>query len=145
MNKQLKSKVMTLAKSARSWAMEEAARVDNYNKFDLCQWCAIATGKLHVELHNAEIESMIGVCNDSQHGSHAFNIVDDYIVDITATQFYEFAQTPIVMMHSKMAERYWYYGITEMFANVDQLRKHQVSTKWPKSQWTYPSKKLILR
>lgn len=135
MNKTLKNKVIAVAKRAREWALEEAA-YDTYNKFDLCEWCAIASGKLHTELLNERVNATINV-TESYLGCHAYVVVDDHIVDITATQFREFNDKPIVIMHLKEAEQFWYYVATDMFTSAKDLRKHQLKVKWPRKQLAY--------
>lgn len=67
-------------------------------------------------------------------GSHVYLVVDDHVVDVTATQFDEFRGTPVVIAHYKEAEQHYFYQSSEIFGTPKELRKFQRKTGWPKNQ-----------
>ena len=127
----LRDKVLILAKQVRDWVQEKADR-SNYNPCDLTGWCAIAAAELHRRLKKANIDSEIRL--HSEFPCHAFNVVDDYIVDVTATQFHEFKNEQIVILHSKEAEAHKFYCSDKEFNSTTMLRLHQKKARWPKEQ-----------
>ena len=66
--------------------------------------------------------------------SHVFVVVADHIVCVTATQFSEFEEEKVLIMHTKEAESFEYYRSSRVFETVTELRKHQIKTRWPKEQ-----------
>ena len=67
-------------------------------------------------------------------GYHVFLVVGDYVVDITATQFYEYRSRRILILHRKEAEVHWFHQGDDIFETADDLRAHQIRTGWPKAQ-----------
>lgn len=131
MNKTLRAKVMLIAENVRNWTEIKAERA-KYNPHDLCGWCAISAAQLFRELRkesiNAELHYVSG---------HCFVVVDDYIVDVTATQFAEFKDKKINIIHTKEAEQHWFYTAEKVFAHPAQLRKYQLEEQWPRRQIAY--------
>jgi len=84
-------RVEQIALKTRTWAEKKA----NYGLFcrDLTGFCARGAAELHIRLRRARFASQIGVFDprvyeDSQaFGGHAFVMVQEHVVDITATQF----------------------------------------------------------
>jgi len=128
MNKELRAKVLPIAKRVRKWAEEKASRA-NYNPHNLCGWCAIAAAQLFRELRREDISAELHYVS-----GHCFTVVDDHIVDVTATQFVDFEKKEVNIVHTKEAEQYWYYQTEKVFTSVDKLRKHQLDSKWPRNQ-----------
>lgn len=97
---------------------------------DLCGMCAIATGKLLTELHKAGIKRAVA---HSTH-SHCYVMVDDTIVDVTATQFSQ--EEVLVITKSALRQRirngdvrnWWKVGTRHTTAA--SLRKHQQRVGW---------------
>lgn len=129
MNRQLREKVLDLAKLVRYWAEEEA---DEYSK-DLCGWCAICSAELHKRLEKAGISALIVMQNGSM-GSHVFLNVDGWIVDVTATQFKEFRNKKVVLLHEKESEQFDFYEPDQVFTSVKDLVKWQIKAGWPVRQ-----------
>jgi hypothetical protein len=136
MNKHLRDRVTICAQQVRDWAQERAEK-SKYHPEDLLGWCAITAAELHKILKDQEIDSVIHVHNDMY--SHAFVVVEDHVVDVTATQFREFADKPVVIMHKREAEVFDYYNTDEEFATGAELRKWQRKHKWPRNQIAYPT------
>lgn len=129
------SHLYLIAASCRTWAEEFANETDDFGS-DLNGMCAIASTKVFTELkkkgYNPRIHLWAG---DSC--AHCFVVVDDYIVDITATQFWGHRDQKVVVLHEKEASEFEYYGTSKIFTSTKALRKHQESTHWPSEQLAY--------
>ena len=122
--------IRKIAVRVRGWT-ELKAEAAHYNPDNLCGWCAIASAELFTQLAAVGIVSEIHI-----NSGHTFVIVDDNIVDITATQFPAFENTPVVIMHTKEVDEdiHWYYTGTKVFKSVKSLHAYQVKQQWPKHQ-----------
>lgn len=122
--------IKKIAEQVRKWTENKADKA-NYNPDSLCGWCAIASAELFTRLQSAGITAEIHI-----NSGHTFVIADDYIVDITATQFTEFENKPVVILHLKEVdeEENWYYTDTKIFKSVKKLHAYQVKEKWPAKQ-----------
>ena len=136
MNDKLHPKVLTIAVGVRNWAQDRAEE-ENYNTEDLNGWCAIASAELHKRLKSFGIKSTICLADCWGCGYHCFVMVEDHIVDVTATQFGKYYATPVVIMHSKEAEHNAYHKPIKEFSTANALRTHQKKTKWPSNQIAY--------
>jgi len=134
-DKNLKQQVLSLARVVRSWA-ESRDDAQKHPSGDLNGWCAIASGKLSRELAKNEIAHEIHV-QSSDYGCHVYVVVDDHVVDVTATQFPDFRNTPVLIMHCREAECYSYYNAAATFTNVEQLIKYQRKQNWSVNQIAY--------
>ena len=128
--------VRDIAESVRDWAEELDAKVPFTDKGDLCGYCAIASAEISKRLTKAGIKHEIRMQNGDL-GSHVFVAVDDHVVDVTATQFSEFANTPVLILHERECDQYWFYKHTEVFDSHVRLRKHQAKHRWPSHQIAY--------
>ena len=132
MNKDLLARVGAIAARARKWTEIRADRAGDDETNGLCGWCAISAAYLFRELSNAGIKVELHLAD-----GHCFTVVDDHIVDVTATQFDEFRNTKINILHVKEAADFWYYETVKTFDNPTALRDHQLKKKWPKNQIAY--------
>lgn len=121
--------VETIARHVRAWALDQAGVYER----DLCGWCGICSAELWRRLTRAGVDSRIHLHN-SDWESHVFLVVDDHIVDVTATQFTEFRQVPVVIIPEFEGKAYSFYSTVEVFNTAEELRRHQLKTKWPKMQ-----------
>lgn len=121
--------VETMARHVRAWALDRAGVYEQ----DLCGWCGICSAELWRRLTRAGIHSRIHVHNSSWE-SHVFLVVDDHIVDVTATQFTEFRQVPVVIIPEFEGKAYSFYSTVEIFDSAMDLRQYQLKNKWPKMQ-----------
>lgn len=135
MNSALKSTVLDVAHRVRKWVEHKDSRLVVPTK-NMCGWCAITAGKMYVELDKVGIPSYLATSH-SEWGSHVFNIVDEYILDVTATQYPEFRNTKVVLLHEREAAVYEFYDVDETFECNKQLRIHQKMTNWPSSELAY--------
>lgn len=128
--------VMLLANKVRTWAEKYAAKNDFSD--DLTGMCAIASAKLSRALTDAGIAHEIHLFNDW--GCHVFLVVDDHVLDVTATQFFEFKNIKIVFRPLRMIdiEKCYYYKSSKKFSSAKELRAHQIKTSWPIHQRALP-------
>jgi len=126
---ELMDRVKPIAEAARWWAEEKAQKDFAYDK-DLMGLCAIASAKLFRDLQKESIPAQIHVW----FGGHVFLTVEDYVVDITATQFPDFKTTPVVILHEREATAFEYFTSDKSFTSDDALRKYQQKSRWPAYQ-----------
>lgn len=133
MNKELRALISEHARRVRIWA-EGTNRRRRYPQPDnLNGWCAIASAKLWRQLKAAGIDAEIHMATEDI-GCHVFLVIEDHVVDITATQFHEFRDKKLVIMHHREAEQYWYYQTADVFETAEELRANQIRTGWPIDQ-----------
>ena len=125
MNHALVRRVTT---EVREWA-ELAARKRGFAE-DLECFCAIGAAKLFIELHAAGVQAYI-VCNEY----HAFVEVENFIVDITATQF---GKAPVFIQNRNDFEDhqcfFWSHKDSTRFKDVHSFREYQCHGGWPADQ-----------
>lgn len=131
MNTILQDKVFPIAQRVRSWAEYNASKRNN--KKDLTGWCAIASAYLFRELKKAGIDAEIHLYEGHRY-CHAYVVVDDHVVDVTATQFKPFSKTPVVILHHKEAAQHEFYYGSQVFYFPSNLRDYQLRHGWPKEQ-----------
>jgi hypothetical protein len=59
-----------------------------------------------------------------------FVVVDDHVIDITATQFTEFKDIPVLIMHHREAQVYKFYNTTHVIEDDRKLVKLQKRQGW---------------
>lgn len=133
MNKALAVKVHSIAEEVRHWAEELARKRGRHDGFDLNGYCAIASAELYKRLTAAGVKAELHLASLDM-GSHVFVVCEDHIVDVTATQFYEFRNQHIVILHVKEAEEHWFYCGDYVFNDPKKLRKAQIKWGWPQDQ-----------
>lgn len=132
MNQQLRDIVTALATEVRWWA-ESRAETES-----LAGWCAKASARLFNELVRAGIQAEIHLWTWNRDDSaHVYIVVDDHIVDVTATQFAEFRNVPVLIMHQREAEVHEFYRTKEVFRSVMELIRSQKKHRWPANQIAY--------
>ncbi len=124
MNKDKQQQVKQIANQARRWAML------NSKSMYLNGMCAIASCHLFNELKKAGIDSRIAI-NDQ----HCFLIVDNYIVDVTASQF----DLPCVFIkHLDDAEcEHDFFIVENEFDSIADLYQYQIDEGWPLEQLVF--------
>lgn len=134
MDKKVRDIVKTVAEEVRHWVEKKDAAL-KWPTRDMNGWCAIASGQLARRLAMEGVQAMLHL-QQSDFGCHVYCVVDDYVVDVTATQFGK-AFKKVVIMHHREAEAYEHWQSCDMFADADELRAHQKRTKWPTSQTAF--------
>ena len=130
MNRKL-TRVHEIALEVRSWCEKEADKAGRPDS--LMGYCAIASAELFRRLEKAGIFAEIHMQTGFD-GSHVYLVVEDHVVDVTATQFGEFRYQPVVIIHYKEAEQHYFYQSDEIFGTPKDLRKFQARAKWPNNQ-----------
>lgn len=121
-----------IAKQVRAWA-EVTAKTLGISQ-NLQGMCAIASSELHTKLNALGIQSTLAMARNSDF-SHVFLLIEDHILDITATQFGgTFRNKKVVYMHQRMAESYPQYKIDVEFNTIAELRSYQIKYHWPIDQ-----------
>lgn len=137
MNSELFEAVNSITADVRNWT--EMQQVRSNGRENLCGFCAIAAAELYRRFEKAGISSEIHMWLSDWGQAHVFVVVDDHVIDVTATQFDEFKHTPVVIMHQREAEAHQFYTSTETFNSVKLLRARQVKQKWPQNQIVFRS------
>jgi hypothetical protein len=124
MDKTLFDTVLGIATDVRYWA-EGRAEGDDIPDLTLRGYCAIASAELFRQLKAAGLDSEIHVweCPETA-DSHAFIVVEDHVVDVTAT-------------HVREAEVHQYWNSSYSFKSVEALIKRQKKDRWPREQIAY--------
>jgi hypothetical protein len=133
MKQALHDTVLAIATDVRYWAEGRSTNDD------LNGWCAIASAELFRQLQKEEIPAEIhySLCRLDGESCHVYLLVDDHVVDVTATQFKQLRDKPVVIMHSREAEAYDFYNADEVFYSVEDLRAYQRKHRWPAEQIAY--------
>ncbi len=129
--------VLHIAKEVRAWAEDHAA--EKGWKEDLCGMCAIASGELQKRLAVVGIAAEIHVWTSEEDGwtSHVYVVVDDHVVDVTATQFREMKQHPVYIVHKREAEVHEWYRGQHQFESSKELVRWQRRKQWHQQQIAY--------
>jgi len=134
MDKALHDTVLGIAEDVRFWAEGKA----EHGLENLKGWCAKASAELFRLLCKEGIESEIHLWVHKSYkkprAAHVFLVVDDHVVDVTATQFEEFSNTPVLIMHHREAEVYEFYQTVKTFKSIPELIAGQKKTRWPTHQ-----------
>jgi hypothetical protein len=133
MNRALAVKVHDIAMGVRSWAEELARKRGHSDDFDLNGFCAIASAELFRRLKREAISAELQMATCWQ-GSHVYIVVEDHIVDVTATQFLEMRNEIVVIRHEKELCHLWYYVTSHVFVEPKKLRNAQIEWDWPLDQ-----------
>lgn len=128
--------IRVIATDVREWVQARADRTD-YGADSLCGWCAIASAELSKRLISAGIDCTICLSRVASRGYHCFVMIDDYVLDVTATQFREYEREPVVFLHSKEAEVNDYHIPVNEFSTAKALRVYQSKVHWPSYQICY--------
>ncbi len=131
MKKELYDRVIVIAKAVRLWTKAQAVEAQ-YSPGDLMGWCAISAAEMSRRFKDAEIDAVIHIQEGLE--CHCFCVVDDHVVDVTATQFYEYRTREVVIMHVKEAEVNEYHQTTKVFGTAAELRRYQKKQGWPSNQ-----------
>lgn len=127
--------VRSIAESVRYWT--EGRAVGTIGEEDLSGWCAIASAELFRQLKVEGISSQlyVWVCPKDRESAHVYLVVDDYVVDITCTQFSKMRGIPVFIEHVREAVRFDWYGTPdEVFNSVEDLIRYQKKTRWTVAQ-----------
>jgi len=123
--------VRSIARQARKWAEELAAKSRGEVASDLCGLCAIAAGHLHKRLRAAGLPSVLAV-----NSGHCFVLLGGYVVDVTATQFQGYERRRILIKKlmdlRNETEGRWqnHWRIEHTAVARRDMRKYQLDQGW---------------
>lgn len=125
----LSKKVIKIATETRLWAEKHEYAFHA----DLKCMCAIASAELFKRLKNEKYEPQLHVAIHGIGGSHVYVYLNNYIIDITATQF---AHKEKVVIKRKIPFTIfnWYWRANKKFKSVKKLIEFQHKTGWSKNQ-----------
>tara|TARA_R110000868_G_scaffold391553_1_gene661767 strand:+ start:137 stop:547 length:411 start_codon:yes stop_codon:yes gene_type:complete len=126
--------VQSIATDVRYWA--EGVAEGTYKEGDLNGMCAIASAELWRHLNRKGIKAELHgwICPQDEQSAHVFLVVDDHVVDITATQFSKLKNKIVFIEHKKMAERWDWYRSQDVFNDPKELIRWQKTWGWPGDQ-----------
>lgn len=116
-------KVRAIAQNVRNWAEDR----DWHSIKTLYGFCAKASARLHTLLVKEGIPAKIG-CNDH----HVYVIVDNYIVDVTATQFGPWETVTVLPLEE--AGKYKHWEAQQIKHSAKELVGYQRRMGWPSDQ-----------
>lgn len=120
-----------IAHTVREWAEDLAGR--EKREATLAGMCAIASAKLSHLLNKKAIKNEIAMATDNT-WCHVFVLVEDHIIDVTATQFANFKDQRVVVLHEKEAAGCWFHEVRYRFNDYKALRRKQRADRWPSNQ-----------
>jgi hypothetical protein len=127
--------IRSISLQVRQWC-EDRDQLEKHPTNNLGGWCAICSAHLWRELQRKGIQAVIGI-TQKQWYSHCYVVVDDHVIDVTASQFKQFRDVSIVILHEREAAIYEFYNTTQTFSDARALRKWQKKNRWPSEQVCY--------
>lgn len=128
----LDPKVKAIAGRVRKWT--EAVAKGNHGEHTLCGYCAISAAEMFRQLSKSGFKPKIHAWRENSGMSHVYVVLDDHVVDVTATQFDELARVKSFIAHQKEAERWKWYQSGFIFNDVQELINWQERSGWPSYQ-----------
>lgn len=125
------------ARAIRAWCLDNRHRFSKRGfDIDLLGMCAIASARLFDRLVKLGYTPIIAISESGNSGAHVFVVVDDHIIDVTASQF---GMREVEIIHTKMAHQ-WFWQIYYECDSVIALAKHQQRLNWVSHQIAIPEK-----
>lgn len=131
MELKVRRQIFAIAEQVRKWAEARAAETRSPN--NLQGMCAIASAELWRQLAGSGIAAKIRVWEDDKSCCHAFLVVGDNILCVTATQFSALRDKRIYFAHEKEAEIHKFFNHSYEFDTPKELVKWQRKvnfTRW---------------
>lgn len=129
--------IRNIARRVRRWAVREAHA--SHFPSDLMGFCAIGARKLFLELQAAGLKPKLALAGTEDESSHCFVVVDDYVVDVTATQFY---QAKVVVRHlSRIKCRPWFWTPLSLYSTMRGFDARLAKDGWPDEQFSLKARK----
>lgn len=125
----LSKKVIQIATETRLWAEKHEYAFHD----DLKCMCAIASVELFKRLKDKNYKPQLHVATHAIGGSHVFITLNNYIIDITATQFGH-PQRVIIKRKNVFTIINWYWRSDKTFKTHKKLIEFQQKTGWSKNQ-----------
>lgn len=119
--------IQIITEGVRDWAEDYSKEYPESCCDDLCGLCAIAAAKLCYELRSNGYDAVIAFSSVGYMTYHAFVILDDHIIDITATQF---QQQSVVIKPISEAENNYYWRVYKVFTTTGEFIKYLTKIAW---------------
>lgn len=118
-----------IAKTVRKQAYNKAHK---YYGEELTGYCARGSAMLWTALVKAGLSPVICLAR-SQDGDHVFVMCENYIVDVTATQF---GERPVCIKRFGRGglQPPWYWRCFKTFNDPNSLKQCQIEEDWPKDE-----------
>ena len=122
-----------IAWQVRRWAENEYTGSDGCGWYDndLCGLCAVASGEIWKRLKAVGADPLIVYC-DMDWSGHCYVLVEGYVIDVTATQFFRKMPRVVVRKHTRAKQEWW--DISQTFKNIRSFRDWQKRSHWPENQ-----------
>lgn len=129
-----KDLVYLVALDVRAWAEKYQKTSPGRYWEGLGGLCAIASAKLKYDLESVGVPSTF-VANNS----HCFLIVEDHIVDITATQFQRgFSKITIVSKENPIVKEQHFWKQIHQGKTFEEIQVIMKKNGWPEHQQPFP-------
>jgi hypothetical protein len=144
MDKKKKAIALSIARKNRAWLKRHAGRKGSYPSVypkDLACGCAIVSVRLlkSLKLKGFKDVSIVG------NSSHCFLILEDHVLDVTATQFSPFEDTPVLFMKMedlqelcKSNRKNFWWEIETQVTTPREFLKWQKQVRWAEDQQIKP-------
>lgn len=141
----MRKEIYRIAKNARKWSERYVRKNPDDFFLDLGCFCAIGSSYLSQKLKQANIKHELVIYNGIGL-SHCFIKTDDYLIDITATQFninaldktfkqVEILSTEELEKRNKNPDSSpYFWEITKTFKDYKELLDYQKDNNWPIEQ-----------
>ena len=124
----MQSQILTAAQDVRIWAEERALR--ELFPADLCGLCARSSAMLYILLKQRGYSPQI-IYSDYV---HVFIHVENHLIDLTATQFFNTNFIPIFIRPINNEESASQYINSKVFNNLFQFIRFQHKKEWIKKE-----------
>jgi hypothetical protein len=125
--------VQAVALRVRKWA--ELQSIESRMPANLEGMCARASAELFRRLSAVGVRAELHAYEDGYGAAHVYTVVEDIVLDVTATQFSKLRKHPVFTMHLREAEAmYPWYVSCEVFHTITDLVKWQKKTEFPANQ-----------
>lgn len=135
---ELHDQIWAAAVQVRRWAQRLSQQRQCSHRDDLCGYCAIASARLWSLLRSQGIPAELHEAETAL-GNHVFVVVDDHLVDVTATQFQDYRDQWVIICDRGRARRWW-WRTARVHESARDLRRHQTRVGWPRNQIALPAK-----
>lgn len=119
-----------VALETREWAEKYHKQSPDKYWPGLGGMCAIASARLFKDLKKLKLNPQIHLGSN-----HCFVVVDDHVIDVTATQFSRWQFPNVYVEKLQDAQSLcFYFRDAQVFNCLDALNEHMAKEDWPKHQ-----------
>lgn len=128
------AEIRQISDATYEWAKRFAHKY-KFNSTLACM-CAIASGRLYLDLKKAGITSKIAISQDEfGFDQHVFIIIDEYLIDLTVRQFNaRIRRYSFIKLEKIDKEKHYWWTNYEIHSSHRQLILRQQERGWPDYQ-----------